>query len=237
MKDLTIKDLEQKVGVEFINKGLLITALTHSSFANQYKDVKYNERLEFLGDSVLQLTVTEHLYNNYKDKSEGELTKIRALIVCENSLYEIAKDMKLGRIIRMSKGEELTGGRDRISIQADCVEALIAAIYLDKGIEFAKEFILKHFSSVISKAINEEIILDFKTRLQEVLQKNGEVAINYELIRHEGPPHRRCFFTQVNINGNIMGLGEGFSKKEAEQNSAKEALTKVENKKWEKDII
>lgn len=237
MKDLTIKDLEEKVGVEFINKGLLITALTHSSFANQYKDVKYNERLEFLGDSVLQLTVTEHLYNNYKNKSEGELTKIRALIVCENSLFEIAKEMKLGRIIRMSKGEELTGGRDRISIQADCVEALIASIYLDKGIEYAKEFILKHFSDVISKAINEEIILDFKTRLQEVLQKNGEVAISYELIRHEGPPHRRCFFTQVRINGTVMGLGEGFSKKEAEQNSAKQALEKVENKNWEKNII
>ena len=237
MKDLTIKDLEQKVGVEFNNKGLLITALTHSSFANQYKDVKYNERLEFLGDSVLQLTITEHLYNNYRNKSEGELTKIRALIVCENSLFEIAKEMKLGRIIRMSKGEELTGGRDRISIQADCVEALIAAIYLDKGIEFAKEFILKHFSSIIYKAINEEIILDFKTRLQEVLQKNGEVDINYELIRYEGPPHRRCFFTQVKINGTVMGLGEGFSKKEAEQNSAKEALAKVEDKKWEKDTI
>ncbi|MGL4740670.1 MAG: ribonuclease III, partial [Sarcina sp.] len=227
----------QKVGVEFTNKGLLITALTHSSFANQYKDVKYNERLEFLGDSVLQLTITEHLYNNYKNKSEGELTKIRALIVCENSLFEIAKNMKLGKIIRMSKGEELTGGRDRISIQADCVEALIASIYLDKGIEFAKEFILKHFHDIISKAINEEIILDFKTRLQEVLQKNGEVDIKYELIKHEGPPHRRCFFTQVRINGMVMGVGQGFSKKEAEQSSAKEALEKVENKNWEKDII
>ncbi|WP_066873318.1 ribonuclease III [Clostridium mediterraneense] len=237
MKEFNIKELEETVGVEFINKGLLITALTHSSFANQYKDVKYNERLEFLGDSVLQLTVTEHLYNNYKDKSEGELTKIRALIVCENSLYEIAKKLKLGKIIRMSKGEELTGGRDRISIQADCVEAVIAAIYLDKGIEFAKKFILKHFGDIIRKAINEEIILDFKTRLQEVLQRNGEVDINYELIRHEGPPHRRKFFTQVNINKVVMGVGEGFSKKEAEQNAAKEALTKVEDNKWEKNII
>lgn len=237
MKEFTIKELEQKVGVEFNNKGLLITALTHSSFANQYKDVKYNERLEFLGDSVLQLTITEHLYNNYKNKSEGELTKIRALIVCENSLFEIAKKMKLGKIIRMSKGEELTGGRDRISIQADCVEALIAAIYLDNGIEYAKNFILKHFNDVISKAINEEIILDFKTRLQEVLQKNGEVDINYELIKHEGPPHRRKFFTQVKINEHVMGLGEGFSKKEAEQNAAREALEKVENKNWERNII
>lgn len=237
MKEFNIKELEATVGVEFINKGLLITALTHSSFANQYKDVKYNERLEFLGDSVLQLTVTEHLYNNYKDKSEGELTKIRALIVCENSLYEIAKKLRLGKIIRMSKGEELTGGRDRISIQADCVEAVIAAIYLDKGIEFAKKFILKHFGDIIRKAINEEIILDFKTRLQEVLQRNGEVDINYELIRHEGPPHRRKFFTQVNINKVVMGVGEGFSKKEAEQNAAKEALTKVEDSKWEKNII
>lgn len=231
MKEMNVKELEKKIGINFKDKGILITALTHSSFANQFKDIKYNERLEFLGDSVLQLTITENLFNTYKNKSEGELTKIRALIVCENSLFEVASKMQLGKIIRMSKGEELTGGRNRISIQADCLEAVIAAIYLDRGIEVAKEFILTRFEEIIRKAINQEIILDFKTRLQEVLQKNGEVNIAYELIKYEGPPHRRIFFTQVRINGEIMGCGEGYSKKEAEQNAAKEALGKVEKTK------
>ena len=228
MKDINLIEVEKLIGIEFENKGVLITALTHSSYANQFKDVKYNERLEFLGDSVLQLCVTKYLFNNYKDKSEGELTKIRALVVCENSLHKVSKNLSLGKYIRMSKGEELTGGRERTSIQADALEAVIAAVYLDKGIEVANDFILRNFKDVIDKAINEEIILDFKTRLQEVLQKNGEVNIVYNLVKHEGPPHRRKFFTKVVINNETMGEGEGFSKKEAEQASAKQALKKLE---------
>ncbi len=213
MKDINLIEVEKLIGIEFENKGVLITALTHSSYANQFKDVKYNERLEFLGDSVLQLCVTKYLFNNYKDKSEGELTKIRALVVCENSLHKVSKNLSLGKYIRMSKGEELTGGRERTSIQADALEAVIAAVYLDKGIEVANDFILRNFKDVIDKAINEEIILDFKTRLQEVLQKNGEVNIAYNLLKHEGPPHRRKFFTDLLINNEIMGQGVGFSKK------------------------
>ena len=213
MKDINLIEVEKLIGIEFENKGVLITALTHSSYANQFKDVKYNERLEFLGDSVLQLCVTKYLFNNYKDKSEGELTKIRALVVCENSLHKVSKNLSLGKYIRMSKGEELTGGRERTSIQADALEAVIAAVYLDKGIEVANDFILRNFKDVIDKAINEEIILDFKTRLQEVLQKNGEVNIVYNLVKHEGPPHRRKFFTDLLINNEIMCQGVGFSKK------------------------
>ena len=228
MKDINLIEVEKLIGIEFENKGVLITALTHSSYANQFKDVKYNERLEFLGDSVLQLCVTKYLFNNYKDKSEGELTKIRALVVCENSLHKVSKNLSLGKYIRMSKGEELTGGRERTSIQADALEAVIAAVYLDKGIEVANDFILRNFKDVIDKAINEEIILDFKTRLQEVLQKNGEVNIVYNLVKHEGPPHRRKFFTDLLINNEIMGQGVGFSKKESEQNAAKEALRNLE---------
>ena len=224
MKDINIKGIEDTLGIEFSNKGVLITALTHSSYANQFKDVKYNERLEFLGDSVLQLCITQHLFSSYKDKSEGELTKIRALIVCENSLYEVAKILNLGSFIRMSKGEESTGGRDRTSIQADCLEAVIAAIYLDKGLEVANDFIFKYFADIIKKAIKHEIILDFKTKLQEILQKNGEVEIKYELNRYEGPPHRRKFFTTVIIDNKVMGDGYGYSKKESEQCAAKEAL-------------
>ena len=230
MNKYTLKEIEENLGVCFNNPTLLKTALTHSSFANQFKDAEYNERLEFLGDAVLQLCITEYLFNNFKSKSEGELTKTRSLIVCENSLYEIAKKLHLGEYIRMSKGEELTGGRERISIQADAVEAVIAAVYLDKGIGFVRDFILLHFEEIIKKAINNEIILDFKTKLQEFLQKDGEVSIHYELIKHEGPPHRRKFFTNVVIENNIMGEGCGYSKKEAEQNAAKQALIKLDNK-------
>ncbi|EGT3614795.1 ribonuclease III [Clostridium perfringens] len=237
MKEIKLTEVERLLGIEFENKGVLITALTHSSYANQFKDVKYNERLEFLGDSVLQLCVTKYLFNNYKDKSEGELTKIRALVVCENSLHKVSRNLSLGKFIRMSKGEELTGGRERTSIQADALEAVIAAVYLDKGIEVANDFILRNFKDVIDKAINEEIILDFKTRLQEVLQKNGEVNIVYNLVKHEGPPHRRKFFTDLIINNEVMGEGVGYSKKEAEQNAAKAALQRLGEIKWEKDTI
>lgn len=228
MNRYTLREVEENLGVCFNNLTLLKTALTHSSFGNQFKDAEYNERLEFLGDSVLQLCITEHLFNNYKHKSEGELTKIRSLIVCENSLYEIAKKLKLGNYIRMSKGEELTGGRDRISIQADSVEAVIAAVYLDKGIGFVRDFILLHFEETINNAINNKIILDFKTKLQELLQKDGEVAIQYELSKYEGPPHRRKFFTNVIIDKKNMGEGSGYSKKESEQNAAKQALDILE---------
>ena len=220
--------MEASLGVTFTNLSYLRVALTHSSFANQYKDSEYNERLEFLGDSVLQLSVTEYLYKNYKEKSEGELTKIRSLIVCENSLYEVAKSVNIGAYIRMSRGEELTGGRNRVSIQADAIEAVIAAIYLDKGFEYAREFILNKFHDIIDKAINNKIILDFKTKLQEHLQQNGEVNITYELVKFEGPPHRRKFYTRVLINKEVMGEGEGYSKKEAEQKSAKQALINLE---------
>lgn len=227
MNKLKLKEFQSALGVKFTNLSYLKKALTHSSFANQYKDTEYNERLEFLGDSVLQLCITEYLFKNYLDKAEGELTKIRSLIVCENSLFEIAKKLDLGNYIRMSKGEELTGGRNRTSIQADAVEAVLAAIYLDKGLEFSREFILNQFRDIIDKAIENKIILDFKTKLQEHLQKNGEVNIIYDLVKFEGPPHRRKFFTKVLINNECMGDGEGFSKKEAEQASAKQALEKM----------
>ena len=230
MNKYTLKEIEDNLGVYFNNHTLLKTALTHSSFGNQFKDAEYNERLEFLGDAVLQLCITEYLFNKFKSKSEGELTKIRSLIVCENSLYEIAKKLKLGEYIRMSKGEELTGGRERISIQADAVEAVIAAVYLDKGIGFVCDFILMHFEVIINKAINNEIVLDFKTKLQEWLQKDGEVEIHYELLRFEGPPHRRKFFINVSIDGEVKGEGEGYSKKEAEQNAAKVALERINGK-------
>lgn len=228
MKNLNLTKIEEAIGVKFNNVTLLQTALTHSSYAKQFKDAQYNERLEFLGDSVLQLCITEYLFVNYENKSEGELTKIRSLIVCENSLYNVAQKINLSEFIRMSRGEELTGGRDRISIQADAVEAVLAAIYLDRGIEEANKFILEKFMDIINKAIQNKIILDFKTKLQEFLQVNGEVNISYELIKYEGPPHHRKFFVSVYVADKEMGKGLGYSKKEAEQNAAKEALIDLE---------
>lgn len=228
MKHFDLSEIEKSLNVRFSNERYIKVALTHSSYAKQFRGTEYNERLEFLGDSVLQLTITEYLFKKFNNKSEGELTKIRSLIVCENSLFEISKKLKLSYYIRMSKGEELTGGRERVSIQADAVEAVIAAIYLDQGLEVAKNFILVNFEEVINKAIEHKIILDFKTELQEYLQKDGEVDIKYEVVSFEGPPHRRKFFVNLYVRDEIKGKGQGYSKKEAEQNAAKEALKNME---------
>ena len=228
MNNFNLSNVEKNLKINFNNKRIIQTAFTHSSYAKQFKESQYNERLEFLGDSVLQLTITEYLFSNYKNKLEGELTRLRSLIVCENSLYNVARKLGISDFIMMSKGEELTGGRDRISIQADAVEAIIAAIYIDKGLEVAKEFILTNFNDIIKKAIDNKIILDFKTKLQEYLQKDGDIDINYELYKHEGPPHRRKFFVNLYVEGKLLGSGEGYSKKEAEQNASKEALIKLE---------
>ncbi|MDW8801057.1 ribonuclease III [Clostridium sp. A1-XYC3] len=229
-EEIVFMELQDRLKICFKNKELFMVALTHSSYANGRKNIKFNERLEFLGDSVLQLTISEYLFSNYGNKSEGELTKRRALIVCENSLHEIAKRWGIGKYIKMSKGEELTGGRERVSILADCVEAIIAAIYIDSGFENAKKFIIENFKDTIEKAIKNKIVLDYKTKLQEIMQQNGEININYSLIKFEGPPHRRKFYTQVSVDDKILGNGMGYSKKESEQNAAQEALKGLEEK-------
>lgn len=222
-----MEKLEKKLGFEFNNVSLLKNALTHSSYANQHSDLKSNEKLEFLGDAVLQLVITEHIFKKMKDKEEGELTKIRSLIVCESSLHEIANMWDLGEVIKLSRGEEMTGGRKRASLLADAVEAVIASVFLDKGMDFVREFILENFKDIIIKACNNELIFDYKTKLQELLQENGEVNIHYELVKSEGPPHRRKFYSLVAIDEIIMGRGEGMSKKESEQESARDALSKL----------
>lgn len=219
-------EFEKVIGITFNEKIYLETALTHSSYANQHKNMKYNEKLEFLGDAVLQLCITEYIFKNYTDKTEGELTKLRALIVCEASLHQVALDWNLGKYIRMSKGEELTGGRERASLLADCVEAVIAAVYLDQGMDIAKNFVVGNFKQLMEMALKNEIILDYKTNLQEILQENGEIEIKYEMLKFEGPPHRRKFYSRVVIDNMTMGRGEGYSKKESEQLAAKDALEK-----------
>ncbi len=219
-------EFEKIIGITFKDQSLIETALTHSSYANQHKKMSYNEKLEFLGDAVLQLSVTEEIYKNYPQKTEGELTKLRALIVCEASLYEVALSWDLGRYIKMSKGEEITGGRTRAALLADAVEAIIAAVYLDQGMDTANEFVLNNFRTLMEKANKNEIVLDYKTSLQEILQENGEIDIKYEIIKYEGPPHHRKFYSRVVIDQITMGKGEGYSKKEAEQLAAKDAMGK-----------
>lgn len=223
MREDFIEKFQQIIGVEFKNLEILKLALTHSSYANEHNLNDYNERLEFLGDSVLQLCITEYLYEHCKENSEGDLTRKRATIVCEISLYKVGKQWNLGEYILLSKGESLSGGRTRISTIADTVEAVIAAVYLDKGYEFVCKFILKFFKNIIKTS---EIInyLDHKTRLQEIVQSRTNEKIKYNLIKEEGPPHKKVFHVQVLIGENEYGIGIGNSKKEAEQCAAEKTL-------------
>ncbi len=214
--------LEERIGYEFKNPALLKEALTHSSFVNG-KNHHSNERLEFLGDSVLSVVVSKYLFENL-DMPEGQLTKLRASIVCEHSLFPFAEKIKLGEEIFMGKGEENTGGRHRRSILADAFEALIAAIYLDGGLEAARAFILPFIPPLDVLKSGRLLIGDYKTILQEIIQQNPEEKVIYELADESGAAHNRVFTSNVLLNGQIIGTGVGGSKKEAEQNAAKEAV-------------
>lgn len=230
MKDVneaSIDKFQEKIGIRFNNLRILDLALTHSSYANEHNLFEYNERLEFLGDSVLQLCITEYLYQNCKYNDEGDLTRKRAAIVCEASLYKVGKQWDLGSFIKLSKGESVGGGRTRISTIADAVEAVIAAIYLDKGYKIVSKFILKFFEDIIK---NSEIInyLDHKTRLQEFIQSKTNDKIKYNIIKEEGPSHKKIFYVQVVIGDREYSFGSGKSKKEAEQNAAEKTLKMLE---------
>ena len=219
-----IELFEQKINYEFKNKEYILEALTHSSYSNENKNYPFNERLEFLGDSVLSIVISDYLFKKETKLPEGELTKIRANIVCEESLSEVSKNIHLGKYMLLGKGEEATGGRERISILADALEAVIAAIYLDGGIKCAREFILTNMEKIINDSIKGKIFRDYKTCLQEVLQSNGENNIWYKLIEEKGPDHNKRFVMEVGINDTVLGVGEG--KKDAEQVAAKCALDK-----------
>jgi len=218
--------LEKKIGYCFQDKNLLKTALTHSSFANEHKGsgMENNERLEFLGDSVLSLAVSEFMYKNYKRYPEGTLTKMRASTVCEQALYKDAKEIDLGAYLYLGKGEEATNGRERMSILADAFEALIGAVYLDGGFEKTKEIIMPLLKDTIVAAEKGKAFKDCKTILQEIVQKNKEEVLEYVLVSESGPDHNKSFQVEVHLNSNVIGSGAGKSKKEAEQNAAQEAL-------------
>lgn len=218
--DITL--FEKKINYTFKNKELLATALTHSSYANECGGA-FNERLEFLGDSVLGMITAEYFFRNHKTIPEGELTKLRAATVCEKSLFGFAKQIDLGSFILLGRGELNTGGRERPSILSDAFEAVIAAIYLDGGMECAKEFVLR-FVKDSEKHTGESAFKDYKTILQEIIQRNPEERLEYVLVGERGPAHDKTFEVEIHLNSNIIGKGTGHSKKLAEQAAAGEAL-------------
>ena len=220
-----MKEFEKLIEYSFNNKSLLKQALTHSSYANEHRgsNIKHNERLEFLGDAVLSIVVADYIYANCPELPEGELTKLRSALVCEKALYKFGKMINLGNYLYLSKGEKNGGGADRPSIVSDAFEAIIAAIYLDGGIEPAKKHILKFVVPEI-KNQRKKPFKDYKTTLQEIVQKNPGEKIEYILTSESGPDHNKHFVFEVHLNSNVIGKGGGRSKKEAEQNAAREAL-------------
>ena len=225
---------EDFLGVRFKNKELLFQALTHRSYSFEKDLSETNEKLEFLGDSVLNLIVTEYIYHEFPSLTEGDLAKLRANVVNANFLAEIARKLHIGECLLMGKGAEQTGGRTRVSILGDALEAVIGAIYLDQGMTAAKEFVLNNFRDLIDKRASMGQFGDPKTRLQElVMAKYGNIP-RYRTVEEFGPVHDRSFVVKVYINDHVWGQGVGKSKKKAEQEAAKEALLKFEKKQVDK---
>ncbi len=220
-----LKELEEKIGYEFRNRKLLMQALTHSSFSNEQKinKLKNYERLEFLGDAVLELVSSQFFFETYPEMSEGQMTRIRSSMVCEPALAFCARDLSLGNYVLLGKGEESTGGRGRDSIISDVMEAVIGAIYLDGGIGCAEKFIKKF---VLSDLENKQLFYDSKTILQEKVQKEGN-CLTYELISEVGPDHDKIFVVEAKIDGKTVGKGQGRNKKSAEQQAAYQVLLKL----------
>ena len=217
--------LEEKLGYTFQSPELLENALTRSSCANESRGkLQSNERLEFLGDSILGMVVADHLYRNHPDLPEGELTRTRSALVCEESLVEVAQALGLGEYLKLGKGEEAGGGRERPSIIADAVEAVLAAVYLDGGIGSARKLIQKF---ILDREAEKSASRDYKTALQELVQRESGQVLGYQLIGAEGPDHAKIFSVEVDLNGIPIGQGRGRSKKEAEQNAAKAAIEKL----------
>lgn len=219
-------ELERALGYEYHNRELLRMALSHTSYANEvYKDAFQSyERLEFLGDSILGFVTADYLYHKFPNKLEGELSRIRAELVCEKNLALVAEKLSLGDFLLLGNGEEQTGGRQRASITSDVVEALIAAAYLDGGFDAAKRIVQQHVLSLLSEA---EKTHDYKTELQELVQRKKEQHLSYELLAESGPDHCKEFTVQVSLNGLPVGSGTGTSKKRAEQAAAQQAIAKL----------
>lgn len=219
-----MKNLQSNLGYSFKNDTLLKNALTHSSYANEVRGgVRSNERLEFLGDSVLSIIVSSYLFERFSDIPEGELTKLRASLVCEKSLCNFSRELNIGEFLQLGKGEEKGGGRERDSILADAFEAVLAAIYLDGGMEAARRLVMRFIIPELEHT-EDDVFKDYKTALQEIIQRNPEENVSYYLIGESGPDHAKQFEVEVRLNSNVIGRGKGKSKKRAEQMAAKQAL-------------
>ena len=217
-------ELQQRLGIRFAQEALLIQSLTHRSFLMEDEHAHSNERLEFLGDAVLSLIIAEDLYRRYSDWPEGELTKTKAAAVRERSLERVARQWELGQYIRISYGEECSGGRNRRALLADAMEAVIGAYYLDQGLEECRAFVLREMAFILEEVERQEHELDYKTELQEMIQAKYQSAPTYKVIAESGPPHDRTFEVAVSFGDEILGHGAGKSKKEAEQQAAAQAL-------------
>lgn len=224
---MKLENFEKDIGYKFKNIELLKTAFTHTSYANENKK-QSNEKLEFLGDSILEFVVSNYLYKNYKKLKEGEMTKVRATVVCEQSLYGIALKYDFDKLLYLGRSEKLSGGSHKPAILADSVEAVIAAIYRDAGLEQAEKFIIDNLKEAIEQASKNVGKKDYKTVLQEELQKHGSVKIEYNIIKEEGPDHDKTFVAEVKCNNKYLATGKGNTKKQAEMEAARIAL---ENKK------
>ena len=224
-----ISELEQRIHYQFHNIALLKKALVHSSYSNETSSktpaIDCNERLEFLGDSVLSVIVSTYLFQSLPDLPEGNLSKLRSFTVCEKALAEYASEIGLGEFLRLGRGEDINGGRERPSITSDAFEALIASIYLDSGLEEARKFVLRFAIPHIEHLLNDQITEDYKTALQQIVQQEQGEKLEYVLVCEEGPAHQRTFTMEARLNSNVIGCGKGSSKREAEQRAAKEALT------------
>ncbi|MCI1904059.1 ribonuclease III [Enterococcus hirae] len=228
MEQAFLEELKTEYGIVFEHVDLLELAFTHSSFVNEHRNLALedNERVEFLGDAVLELLISRYVYDHYPDLPEGKLTKIRSAIVREESLAKFAQECHFDRYIRLGNGEEANGGRKRPSLLCDLFESFLGALYLDQGLEKALEFIKQVIFPKIESGMFEQE-MDYKTRLQEILQHQGDVNIAYQIVGEEGPAHERTFSTEVIADGKVLGLGTGKSKKAAEQDAAKLAIRKL----------
>ncbi|WP_088005899.1 ribonuclease III [Indiicoccus explosivorum] len=225
----SFSDLQRELGIHFENPTLLYQAFTHSSYVNEHRKRNYtdNERLEFLGDAVLELSVSHYLFKSYPEMSEGELTKLRAAVVCEPSLVLFANELSFGRYVLLGKGEELTGGRARPALLADAFESFVGALYLDQGFDSVVRFLERVlFPKVEIGAFSH--VMDYKSQLQELIQQKNQGTLSYEIAEEKGPAHNRTFITQVSLDGEVLGTGEGRSKKEAEQQAAMVAIRKLQ---------
>ena len=232
MNCMDFSGFEAQIGYSFRDKNLLTLAFTHSSYGNEHKKGKSenNERLEFLGDAALDLVVSKYIYTHFPEMPEGELTKLRAGVVCEPTLAEKARALHFGQYLLLGKGEESTGGRDRDSILADAFEAVIGAVLLDGGMDVLEKYVLDIMTDEVAVMKQKFRTLDCKTHLQEVIQKTSKNPIHYAIVGEQGPDHSKVFVAEVRHDNKVLGRGQGKSKKEAEQNAAYDALEKIEHK-------